>query len=354
MQVYANQLDKHLQGALQPIYLVFGDDDFLRLQALGKIRQRAQQLGFSERLQLNQQQDFSWQELTQFTQNLSLFSERRLLELEMPTAAPGQEGSKALQAWVDDNAPDTVLVLHGPKLKADQQKSKWFKALTHQGVFIPVYSPERTQLPAFVNQLAQHYKLKPEPAAIELLSDWFEGNLLALDQALHKLALHHNISGAYAPLSVQDVRENADLQSRFDVFSLQDPLLRGDYKTYLSRLQRLLDTDGEPAIIHWLLQRECTVINSVYLLSQQGMPIAAALQKQGVWKSQQGAYAYAIKHWNAQRQEALNQLLWRVELAIKRDSKDDLATLFAHIGLCMTQLDSDLLTDYIGKVALDA
>ncbi|MCC5880880.1 MAG: DNA polymerase III subunit delta [Idiomarina sp.] len=337
MQVYPNQLAKHLQGPLQAIYLVFGDDDFLRLRALGEIRQRAQQLGFDERQQFNQQQDFSWSDLTASSQNLSLFSSLKIIELEMPTAAPGNDGSKALQAWVENDLPDTLLLIHGPKLKADQQKAKWFKSLTSKGVFIPVYTPDRTQLPGHINQLAHGYQLRLDNEAIVLLTDWFEGNLLALDQALHKLSLHYPATGsALTEITSQHVRDNAELQSRFDIFSLQDPLLNGQFAVFVNRLQRLLETDAEPAIIHWLLQRECNQRHQAYLLIQAGKPLGTALQKQGIWKSQHGAYGRIVQQWNFALHEQLIDLLWRAELAIKRDSGESLATLFCHIGLLLS------------------
>ena len=351
MQVYPNQLAKHLQGPLQPIYLVFGDDDFLRLQALAEIRLRAQALGFAERQQFNQQQDFNWGDLAASTQNLSLFSNLRIIELELPTAAPGNEGSKALQAWVASDTPDTLLIIHGPKLKADQQKAKWFKALTAKGVFVPVYTPERSQLPAHINQLARAYQLTLDSDAMALLTDWFEGNLLALDQALHKLSLHYPAEqGQLVQIDSQRVRDNAELQSRFDIFSLQDPLLNNQFDVYLNRLQRLLETDAEPAIIHWLLQRECNNCHQAFLLVQGGMPMATALQKQGIWKSQHAAYSRQLKHWSFAKHEQLVDLLWRTELALKRDSGEVLSTLFCHIGLILTQAGQSPADTLHGKL----
>lgn len=334
MQVYANQLHQHLQGPLQPVYLVFGDDDFLRFQALSNIRERARQLGFEERIQFNQQQDFSWADLTHEGQSLSLFSALRIIELELPTAAPGTEGSKALQSWVDVSPPDTLLILHGPKLKSEQQRGKWFKRLTENGVFVPVYTPENAQLARFIQSQAQSFQLKLDDDAIGLLREWFEGNLLALHQTLQKLSLHF-APQQQARVSIDDIRQHAELQSRFDIFSLQEPLLQSNLNTFLQRLQRLLETDAEPALIHWLMQRHCHTLHQAYVLTQQGLNTAQALQKQGVWKNQQGAYASLLKAWNHSIYQQASHLLWRIELAYKRDSKEDFATLVSHLALLL-------------------
>lgn len=342
MQVYANQLTAHLQQDLGPLYLVFGDDDFLRLQAIRQIRQTARERGFEERTVLQQNNEFSWQDLTASQQNLSLFASLRLIELELPNAAPGQEGAKALQNFIQQQSTDTLLLLHGPKLKAEQQRSKWFKSLDAQGVFVPVYTPDKSQLPAFIQQHAKSYQLQLQSDAIQLLCEWYEGNLLALDQALHKLALVH----ADHPINAHMVQQSAMEQSRFDIFSLQDALLKGQFETYVHRLQRLIETDAEPAIIQWLLQREYHTLHQAYGQIKQGADAASVLQKSGVWKSQQSSYQRLLKNWNLQQSQRLQNLLWRSELALKRDSGEDLTTLFSHIGLQLLQPQAAAQLDF--------
>ncbi|MBA3988059.1 MAG: DNA polymerase III subunit delta [Idiomarina sp.] len=345
MQVYSNQLAQHLQGPLQPLYLVFGDDDFLRLRALRQIRQRASQLGFDERLQFNQQQDFSWDELATSAQNLSLFSQLRSIEIELPTASPGQDGAKALQAWLDNPPADTLLILHGPKLKPEQQRSKWFKGLTEYGVFVPVYTPDNAQFGRFIHQLAAEYQLELAPDAVQLLQQWFEGNLLALDQSLQKIALsqsHTQHSAQRVPVSLELVEQHAQQQSRFDIFALQDPLLNGQIELFIQRLQRLLETDAEPVLIHWLLQRHCTILQQAKQLVANGQSPAQAIQKQGVWKNHQSLYLRHLQAWDDSRYAKASALLWRCELAIKRDSKEDLATLFCHLAIVYQLADSPL------------
>ena len=343
MQVYADKLEQHLKHQLQPLYLIFGDDNYLRLRALRLIRERAGQLGFHERLQFNQQQDFDWAELHSASQNLSLFSERRCIELELPTASPGAEGGKALHAWTQAPPPDILLVVHGPKLKAEQQRSKWFKALEAYGVFVPVYTPEKANLARFVSQLASEYQLSLLPEAVQLLQTWFEGNLLALDQTLQKIALSRS-DNEREPLTVNAplVRAHAELQSRFDIFSLQEPLLQQNFRLFVQRLQRLIETGAEPALIHWLLQRHCNSLTQAQHLMAAGVPRAQALQKQGIWKQQQSAFSTLLNRWTREHQAQANQLMLHIELALKRDTQQDIVTLFSHLGLlcCSTELPS--------------
>lgn len=350
MQVYARQFAQHLQGNLQPIYLIFGDDDFLRLRALRQLRKRAAELQFNEREAFNTQDNFHWDQLLNSSQSLSLFSDRRVLEIELPTAAPGQDGSQALQRWVEQLPPDTLLVLHGPKLKSEQQRSKWFKALTTQGVFVPVYTPDATQFGQFIHQLAAEYNWQPDSAAVELLSRWFEGNLLALDQTLHKLALHHGSTeqASSQALSAEMIAADADISSRFDVFALEDSIHKQDVAAYLHRLKRLLDTDGEPAIIHWLLQREANTLHRLYTAMQQGSSLSQAMQDARIWKQQQSLYPARVNAWSPQHSEQAFHLLWMAEHSLKRDNGADLPTLFSHLGLLLARpqaLPPDWLLD---------
>lgn len=348
MQVYARQLAQHLKETLQPVYLIFGDDDFLRLRALRQLRRRARELDFNERESFNTQDNFQWEQLQGIGQSLSLFSTRRIIEVELPTASPGQDGSKALQLWADQLPEDTLLVLHGPKLKSEQQRSKWFKALTTRGVFVPVFTPDSSQFGQFIHQLAQEYNWQADSAAVELLARWFEGNLLALDQTLHKLALHHGSTDTpfARPLTAAMIEADADISSRFDVFALEEAILRQDLTAYLHRLKRLLDTDGEPAIIHWLLQREVNTLHRLFSDTQAGMNLSQAMQQARIWKQQQNFYPARVQAWSKEHSKQAFNLLWLAENSLKRDNGTDLATLFSHLGYLLAAPQS-LLPEWL-------
>src|SRR4030066_739514 len=81
------------QGGRAPVYLVYGDEPLLVDESCCAIRRRAQELGFGERSVHTVESGFDWNDLYASTQALSLFAERRLLELRLPGGKPGDTGA---------------------------------------------------------------------------------------------------------------------------------------------------------------------------------------------------------------------------------------------------------------------
>lgn len=334
MQVAMDRLSKQLENSLAPIYMVFGDEPFLVAECCSTIRQAALQQGYHERQRFVQDKEFNWQQLFDASQTMSLFTQQQLLELELPDAKPGRDGSVALAEYAANQAPDQILLLFGTQLRKDQQNSKWFKALNEHGVFVPIYTPNRQQLPKFVAQRAAALHLQLEPAAIEQMCAWYEGNLLALQQALEKLnLLLLPQAGKPALVSLAAVEQLAHDNSRYDVFTLREQLLQQNEAGFLHCLQRLFDTGTEPVLIHWVLQQLHFSLAGIRLAHRQQQSIGSYLRSQGVWDSQHSNYEQLARRDSPMRHHARLQLLERLELALKRDSGENPAVLASHIGL---------------------
>lgn len=333
MQIQGTQLTTHLQHDLKPVYMVFGDDPFLLNQALDTIRAAAKRHGFDERQRFTQDKAFAWEQLNEAGQVMSLFTTKQLIELELPDAKPGRDGGQALQAFIEQQSEDQCLLLFGPRLRKDQQKAKWFTSLSQRGVFVPLYTPERRQLPQFIRERAAFHEVTLLPDAIELLSDWYEGNLLALDQALARAAL----VGTSEPIHADIIRKTNEDNSRFDIFGLRDALLANQYAQYLHCLNRLLETGTEPTLIHWTLQKLHQAVGAIRRAQLANTPLQSLWQQEQIWPSQQSAFLALVQKQSPQALLAQSQLLDRIERAIKRDSGESIATLAAHFGLIMTQ-----------------
>src|SRR3989344_6568787 len=96
MQISADQLLGHLKRGPAPIYFVYGEEQLLVEECTRAIRDAAHATGYHERQVLTVESGFDWNGLFNSTQSLSLFSERRLIELRLPTGKPGEAGSKIL------------------------------------------------------------------------------------------------------------------------------------------------------------------------------------------------------------------------------------------------------------------
>ncbi|MCC5855889.1 MAG: DNA polymerase III subunit delta [Idiomarina sp.] len=333
MQIRAEQIEKTLERGIAPVYLLFGDEPFLVQQALDQLRAALRNAGFDERIRLVQDKTFQWAELRNQGQTQSLFSSQQLIELELPDASPGKEGGAALNEFLEHQSPDQVLLIHGPKITKQSQGTKWFKSLEKVGVFVPIYAPSKDQLPAYVRQRASHHGVNLAPDAVDLLSLWFEGNLLALDQELMKLSLQQE--GREHPWHATDLEAASSDQSRYDIFMLRDALVAGELQRYLHCLERLHETGTEPVLMLWTLSKLQQALDAMARAIGQQQPLNTIFRNERIWPQQQGNYERLARQYSLPLNAQLVTLLERAEYSIKRESGESTMVLFAHFGIAL-------------------
>jgi len=155
MQIYADRLADQLQRDLRAVYTVWGDEPLLAQEAADAIRAAARAAGCSERqVHTVAGQHFDWSSLLGAAQALSLFADRQLVEIRIPSGKPGKDGSEALQRYCEaaiaGGGRDVITLVQLPRLDGMQQKSAWFAALDRAGVSIRIYPVERAALPAWI------------------------------------------------------------------------------------------------------------------------------------------------------------------------------------------------------------
>ena len=283
MKIQANQLQSHLQKNLASCYLVSGDEHLLVAEALDSIRDAARQQGFSSRDLHIATTGFDWTVLRDSSSNLSLFAERRIIELRLPTGKPGRAGSQAIVDLIGQTGDDLMLIVVAPKLDRSGQSSKWAKALDVAGVNLTIWPIGPRELPGWIAQRMRSTGLQPDRDAIAMIADRVEGNLLAAGQEIEKLRLLHG----EGKVSADDVSAAVANSSRFDVFKLMDAALAGDSKRTMKVLAGLQAEGTEPVIIVWALTRELRTLASLADLLATGMDLAKGMQKVGVWRNRQ-------------------------------------------------------------------
>ena len=283
MIVAADKLGAELARALAPVYLVTGDDPLLTIEAADRIRAAARQAGFEDRTVFTVERGFDWQELAAASANMSLFAERRLLELRMSSAKPGTVGAKALSAYAGDPPQDNLLLILAPRIDKKALQSSWVRALDKAGVVVQVWPLDRSQLPRWIAGRMAEEGLRPAPGAADLIADRVEGNLLAADQEIRKLAL---LIGQ-GNVSEEDVARAVTDSARFDVFALVDAVDAGD----LARSQRILaglrGEGVEPVLVLWALAREIRALAGVAWKLGQGDVEGNAMRNAGIWPRRQ-------------------------------------------------------------------
>lgn len=326
VKLYANQLNSQLKQGLAPCYLLFGEEPLQKLEAIESIRQAAKQQGFSERLSFSADAQFDWQELHSELQAMSLFAERRLIELELAQAKPPASVNDQLKTLAKALHADIVLVIHGQRSHSEVSKLAWFKQLQDNAVQVPIYPLDERQQQQWLQQRAQQLQLQLTSDALQLLQQHCAGNLLAARQELDKLALTH-----------PHERIDADLFSRFladhssyTVFQLVDAVLTGHGADALHRLNRLLEQDSEPVVIAWQLQKEVLQLRQLTLAEQQGQ-LNEQFKQLAIWPKRQPLYQRAIKRLSLRWQEYLLQELAAFDRLYKAGQLHDSKLALAHI-----------------------
>lgn len=276
MRINPRQLPQSLNKGLLPIYVVSGDEPLLVQECCDSIRAAARKSGFSERELLHAEHNFDWGQLLASAGSLSLFAEKKIIELRLPGGKPGDKGSKALQEFAAMGSDDLLLLLVLPKLDRSQLNSKWIKALEQQGVLIQVWPVDAGEMPRWIHQRLRAAGLDAEPEAIQILAERVEGNLLAANQEIEKLKL---LSGDNL-ITAETMNDAVASSARYDVFGLIDKALAGDAEGAIKTLHGLRAEGVETPVVLWALAREIRSLLEIGEKLDQGQPLARLVRIQ--------------------------------------------------------------------------
>jgi DNA polymerase-3 subunit delta len=290
MQIKAEQLAASLQQGLAPVYLVGGEEPLLLQECCDQIRAKAKSLGFLERELLHAGQGFDWSELQQVA-TPSLFASRKIIDLRLRTGKPGQEGARILTEWAAAPDPEMLLLVSCEQWDKSSRTSKWASVLNKAGVQVDVWPIGAPQLPQWLQQRMQLRGMQAEPEALRILADRLEGNLLAANQEVDRLAL---LKGP-GRITAEDVLRAVADSSRFDAFVLAEHMLSGNLKEGLrvaAGLKRM-DTPIPPLI--GALLKELKTTEAFRLAMRAGEPEAAVFKRLNVWYTKQGLIRNAAR-----------------------------------------------------------
>lgn len=317
-KVFPDKLGGHIgQQGLSPIYIVAGDEPLLHMEACDTVRAAVRNHGIDERDILQVENGFSWQQLLESANSMSLFAEHKLIELRLGTQSPGQEGGKVLTAYAQQ-ARDSgnILLLSAGRFDYKTQQTQWFKALSTHGVFVPVWPVDYSRLPYWIRQRAQRYELNLGNDAAALMAARYEGNLLAADQALGRMQL---MLPPRTQLSAEMIEQHADNGARFDVFTLSDAWLGGERERSFRILEGLRGEGVEAPIVLWSITRELRTLLSVLQHMDQGQHFDQACKSQRpmIPERRRPLYQKAVSRLPHARLNKMLLFSQRLDLAIK-------------------------------------
>lgn len=336
MQVRPDELERHLAKQLAPVYLIGAEEPLFAQEAQDAVRAAARAAGCTERVVLEVETGFDWSKLGDVAVNMSLFGDRRLIELRLPTGKPGAPGAKAISAYCANPSMDAVLMIATGSLDAAQRKSAWVSAVDRAGVFVYGWPLPLNQLPAWVDRRLRRYKLQAPPDAVALLAERSEGNLLAAAQEIEKLRL---LFGE-GQLSFEQVSTAVADSARYTPYDLADAALAGQVGRCTRIVRGLREEGVDPTLVLWALARDIRVLAEL----AARVPANEVYSRERVFKARQAVLQKAASAAPAAQWQGLLNRAARADRVIKGiapgrawDELIQLAASFANASRTVTE-----------------
>lgn len=313
MRLRVEQLGEHLSGGLAPVYFICGDEPLLLQEAADAIRAAARAQGFGDRELFHANAGFDWQQLLAEANALSLFAEKKILELRLDGGKPGDKGAKAIVEYCQAPSTDNLLLVISPKLDAAAMRSNWVKSLEAIGVMIQVWPVSANQMPQWISRRLHQANIQASRSAIDILADRVEGNLLAAVQEIEKLRLLA-IDGEIDAETMSTVVADS---ARFNVFTLVDKILEGDAPASARILRGLRDEGTDPLVILWALTRELRTLIQAAESRQYHKSAEDVFRELRVWDKRQPLLKTALRRLKPAHLRILLRQAGLVDRAIK-------------------------------------
>lgn len=347
MKIKAEQLHSHLQKQLLPIYIISGDEPLLAQESTDAVRIAARAAGFTEREIFYVEGNYDWNQLLNEVNSLSLFADKKVLEIRIVNGKPGDKGSKALCEICANLNPDNLLLIVLPKLERATQNSKWMKTLESHGAHIQVWPVTGAHLPRWIQQRLQQAGIQANQEAVQILADRVEGNLLAAMQEIEKLkllALDGKVDANRMSAVVAD-------SARYNLFEFIDRVLMGDAQSAARSLRGLQNEGIEAIPLLWAITRELRILVKASEQVSQGAHSDTALKSAGVWDKRIPLFRNALRRLSPAHLRMLLHQAGAIDRGIKgqrqADIWDEITTLVLSLAGSQTLQPSNI------KVLLD-
>lgn len=290
MAAYTGHIDE--DAPLKPLYVIHGEEELLRIEALDALRAAAKKQGYLNREVYTADNAFDWNELLHSAGGAGLFADLKLLELHIPNGKPGKIGGEALQTFAVCLPEDTITVVLLPKLEKKQLQSKWFAALAAKGEVWEAKPVGAAALPQWIRGRLGKIGLFIEADALALFAERVEGNLLAARQEIDKLGLlypkGHTVNIDEAQTAVANV-------ARFDVFQLAGAWMKGDVPRVCRLLDGLQEEGEEPVLLLWAVAEDIRTLIRLAASLKQGQSVQSVRNSLRLWGEKQTLAPIAVK-----------------------------------------------------------
>lgn len=314
MKVYPDQLQSALKKSLPAACWLSGDEPLQMRDCSDLVRSTCRTAGFTDRVQYDVDNQFDWHQLLSENSSMSLFSDKKIIELHLKSSKLDDPARKALTEYLDHASADNLLLLLSPRIEAATTKTQWFTKLESRLMLVQIYAVESDRLPGWISQRMKKHGLSADASAVQLLADRVEGNMLAADQEIEKLGL---LFGDGAHLSTEHIARSVADSARYNVFGLIDACLAGHGAKAIKTLQRLKQDGQEVLMLNAMLAKELRQLIIMKSELAGGTRVDDILQRHHVWKNRQSATRAALTRLSQQQLDAMLTLVRQIDLAVK-------------------------------------
>ncbi len=279
MRIKPGQLSAELKKGLKPIYVITGDEPLQLAELADEIRKAAKLAGFENREVITVDANFEWNQLAFLADSTSIFADKKIIDLRLPSGTPGVDGAKALVAYCGRLQEENLLLITAGKLASAALKTRWFEALDKQGIVIQVWPLEGQELISWLQQRLQRRGLSANADGLRLLASRVEGNLLAAAQEIENLYVLYGAGN----LSQQQIVEVVADNSRYDVFKLIDSVLSDREDRIIKILSGLREEGVAAPVVLWALAREARSLIKIKWAIAGGQSKDLAFKNNQIW-----------------------------------------------------------------------
>lgn len=330
MRIRAEQLEAQLSKTLAGVYAIYGDEPLLAIEAADAVRAAARKRGHSEREVFFVERGFDWSSFAHAGASRSLFGERSIVELRLASGKLAAAAAQAIERYCEKPNPDMLLLISMPRPEGSGWwKSGWFTALDAAGVIVEAQPVTRAKLAAWISQRLARQQQRAGAETLEFLAERVEGNLLAAQQEILKLALLAP-QGELAPQAVEAAVSNV---ARYDFDTLAGALYAGDFPHYARALAGLRGEGESAAGLAWRLGDELTALLRIRLQLGGGRRLEQLFTENKIWRAAQPRCEKALGRLDPDRLQKVVVRVAQIERASKGVGSGDPWDEFVRLGL---------------------
>jgi len=335
MKISSENLSNELTKNFLNCYLISGDEPLLVQESHDLIRKKAYTEGFITRESYDQTQSLNWQEIINSSSNMSLFSDKKIIEIRFISSKPGREAINSIIDLIGRLNQDLMLIISMPKLDKASLSAKWCQNIQKKGAIIQIWPLKSNEFPFWLEKRIKAAGLNATREAILILADRVEGNLLAAAQAIEKLKLYLG-DGSVSEAVMQKVVSD---DSRYDVYKLIDAILVGDIQLSLRVLQSLQNESMDAVVIIWALNRELRLLSKLSFAIESGANQNEVMQSYRIWSSRQNIVSLCLDRHRVSNFHSMIKACAHADNIAKGQEQGDKWQLIKNIILTLSTYD---------------